>query len=420
MTELLPVGPPATRQLPFLGFATDAESRKALGMAAAACGWAAPDIREGGIEAAEAHLAAAPMAALLVLDLSDCPAPLGAVDALAELCPPETRVIAIGTRNDVALYRGLRAIGVADYLLKPLDPGSLADAIRAALAEGATPATAGAVREGKGDVIAFIGARGGVGSTALAIAAAHLLATGREGPAPVILLDLDLQGGTVALDLDTPPAEGLAAILASPDRVDDMLLESAASTHALGFRMLAAEEPTERQLKVQPESVQALLAALAAAHDAVVVDLPRRLDRAVRSVLRTADRVVVVTAPTLAGLRDARRLSAFLAGIRAGQRPVVVLNRAGAAPGQVPLADFEAALGGPVDLVVPEMPLVARQAAGAATAFSAVAGGREAEVLSGLARLLAPAAGPGAAGTAVRARRAGLLERLLGWTSGQG
>jgi pilus assembly protein CpaE len=373
MTEVLPIGPAAGALLPFIGFATDAPSRKIMGMAAAAAGWAAPDIREGGLEAAHAHMAACAEPAVLLVDLSGTDAPLGAVDALADLCPADSRMIAIGTRNDIHLYRGLKAMGVSDYLLKPLDPDALLEAIAALRSEASALAPASGRARERGRLMAFIGARGGVGTSTLAVAAASLLA--REGEQRVTLVDLDLQTGTLGLDLDAEPSTALANILESPERLDEILVASTARAHPLGFRLLAAEEPLQKSLVVRPESVQALVAHMLAQEDLVLVDLPRRLDQAVRSVLRIADRVVIVATPSLAGLRDMRRLADHVAGLRAGQRALLVANRVGGAA-DVPIADFEVGLGARLDCLVADAPALAARAAGAATSLAAIAGKR--------------------------------------------
>jgi pilus assembly protein CpaE len=409
MTELLPVGPAVRELLPFIGFATDPASRKTLGMAAAASGWAAPDIREGGLEAALAHVARKPAPAFLVVDLTGCDAPLAQMDALADLCPEGTRVLAIGNHNDVHLFRGLRSIGVSDYLLKPLDTESVAASLSLAMADGLSGIEVAALRPDRADVIAILGARGGVGTTSIAISLAHLAAKALR----VMLLDLDLQGGTVALDLEAPRAAALTGILESPDRLDDTLLDGAAAAHPLGFRILAAEEPLERQIAVRPESVQALLSRLSGTHELVLVDLPRWLDRTVRTVLRTADRVVIVTCPTLAGLRDTRRLLALVSGLRAGQAPLVVLNRVGASKAEMAPEDFEGALGSAVALTIPEAAAVAAKAAGSATALSAAAAGRTpARQLARLVDMVVPTPAVAAMPLARRAGWPAWLPRL--------
>ncbi len=368
MSALLPLASPATEALRFVGFATDAPSRSMLAMAAAARGWLAPEIHEGGLDEAHAFIAATTAPAFLVVDLTGSAAPLAAVDALADVCAADTRVLAIGTTNDVALFRGLRALGVADYLLKPLDAAVLAASFDAALAvlplEAASPLVAPAH---KAEVIAFVGPRGGAGVTSVALSAAAVLAEG--GDRRVVFLDFDLQAGTAALDLDAETSPGLAALLESPDRVDQVLVEAALKPHPLGFSLLTAEEPMDQMLRVTPDAVQALLVALGSEADAIVIDLPRRLDRAARAVIRTVDRVVIVTPMSLAGMRDTQRLLRFITGVRAGQRPMVIANRQGEFAAEVALADFEKGIGGKVDIRLPYAPRVAARAAEKATAL---------------------------------------------------
>jgi pilus assembly protein CpaE len=326
----------------------------------------------------------------LVVDLTGTAAPLGAVNALADVCTPDTRVVAVGTVNDVALYRGLRALGVIDYLVKPLDQALLAQAFDLAL--GAGPAPALTPQTGSLSV-AFMGARGGAGTTSLAIAAAQRLAAtpGRR----VVLYDHDLQAGTVALDLDGKAGEGLATMLEAPDRVDRTLVETALEPHPLGFSLLAAEEPADRLLAVKPEAAMALLSTLEAFADATLIDLPRRLDRSGRAILRIVDRVVIVAPRTLAGLRDSRRLAAAVTGLRAGQRPIIVANRVGGPGPDLGAGLFEEGLGQPVALAIPEDSRAAARAASRSTALGAGETDTPlARALDRLVRLIDPASPP--------------------------
>jgi len=406
---MLPVGPAVAEALRQVAFATDAQSRSVLAMTAAALGWPAPEIREGGLEAAHAYVAATAAPAFLVVDLSDSAAPLGGVDALAEVCAADTKVLAIGTRNDVELFRGLRALGVSDYLLKPLDPTTLRLAMQAMLADG--PAGAELQRNQaphKAEILAFMGARGGAGVTTVAISAAALLA--QDYGKRVVLLDLDLQAGTAALDLEAEPSPGLASLLESPDRVDQLLVNASLRPHDLGFALLTAEEPIDQLLRVKADAVLALIAAVATEADVIVVDLPRRLDRSVRAVLRTADRVVIVTPATLVGMRETRRVAGFVTGLRAGQRPMVIVNRVGETSAEVGRADFEQGIGGRIDIMLPHAPRQAARATEQATALVKVSGrGALGVGLRSLAALLA--SGPPAA----RSEPAGWRARLKHW-----
>lgn len=411
MNAVLPIAAPGAAAAPgrFLAFATDPDSRQAIAMAAAARGWVAPDVRDGGLEAAHAALASGPAPAFLVIDLSAARAPLPAVDALADVCAPETRVMAIGSQNDVALFRGLLALGVGDYLLKPVDRqaiGAAIDRMMEAPVEGGRRPEPDARRR---MAIALVGSRGGAGATALSAAMAALLA--RSGQR-VALIDLDLQGGSLALDLASDPSPALMQILESPDRVDPVVVGQALRPHPLGFRLLAVDAPMEAAAAIEGDALIALVAAAAESSDLVLVDCPRCLDRPRRAVLRMVDRVAIVTPMTLAGLRDARRLAGLMRGLRAGQQPILIANRVGGFPTEVSRSDFEQGLGQRVEHWLPEVPGAARHAADHGVTLAEGASRALATELDRLASALVPElvptpAAPGLLGRMARLLRAG-------------
>jgi pilus assembly protein CpaE len=301
-------------------------------------------------------------------------------------------VLAIGVQNDVPLFRGLRALGISDYLLKPIDRDSLGAAIDAALAEIVSSPAQSTDPAPRARVLALVGSRGGAGTSSLAIALSTLLA--REGQRTV-LLDLDLQGGSLALDLGAEPTPGLAHLLKSPDRVDPLVVERALKAHRLGFRLLAVDAPVEQELALEPDALLALVAAAAKGADVLVVDCPRWLDQQRRAVLRTADRVAIISPPTLAGLRDAQRMAQFLSGLRAGQAPIHVVNRAGAQGAGLDRAEFEAGLAGPLTAWIAEDERAARHAAQMAGSLLCRGGRALAEGIAALRlALLPPPAGP--------------------------
>src|SRR5690606_11148492 len=89
---------------------------------------------KGGLRNAVQSLSISASPAILMVDLSESGDPLNDINALAEVCEPGTVVIAIGQVNDVRLYRDLLASGIHDYLLKPLSPSQLRDALTQAQA----------------------------------------------------------------------------------------------------------------------------------------------------------------------------------------------------------------------------------------------------------------------------------------------
>jgi pilus assembly protein CpaE len=332
-----------------VAFLADDITRETVARLAAQLGWRDAVIGQGGIAAAAQAIDAAAPPGLLVIDISDNDDPLGAMDALAEICPPATRVVTVGTSNDIMLYRRLLAMGVVDYLHKPV----AADALHEALLQASRPieriAAAPSTRTAR--VIAFIGARGGVGTTTLATAIGWCL--GEEQQQRVALLDLDLQFGNVALGLDLEPGRGLREALEHPERIDGLFV-SGAMTGTPRLRVLAAEEPLDDHPLLDPSSVDPLLAALNDDFDCVIVDVPRALDGMARRLLARADATVIVGDFSLAAMRDTHRLIVLTAVLRPGIAPIVLVNRAGAlARGEIDRAAFEKGIGRKIDCVIP-------------------------------------------------------------------
>lgn len=386
----------------FLAAIADEADREAVLQVALRRGWAHDSIRAGDVRAVRDWLKDAPAPELLLVDVSGCDDVLAEIDALAEVCDPQTRVIAVGAVNDVRLYRDLLRVGVADYLVRPLTPATLADAFSRAEREPVAEAESAAAK-----TYAVIGARGGVGATTLAASLAWDLAHQRGQR--TVLLDLDLQFGAAALSLDLEPGRGLREILGSPERIDSLLIGSAMVGHDPLLRVLAAEEPLDDDLQVGATALPALIGALSESAQAVVADVPRKADRLCRDALARADGVVVVTDYSLPALRDTQRLLNMLKTLRPQGGVLVVANRTGGQPGALPKAEFERGTGAAVDFELPFDAAGAQQAAEQARplfSLSTAAGAAEFAMLS--ARLT------GGEAVAPVEAKASWLQRLLG------
>ena len=398
----------ANRETPapaFLATVADEVTREAVRQACLQFGWPAARVRDGGVDEARSLIAGGPSPAVLLVDVSEAADPVAELDALAEICEPTTRVLALGRTNDIGLYRALMRMGLSDYLVKPVSAEALVDALRRAQQTEAPAAEpAGAAR-----VIAFVGARGGVGATSLAVSAAWSLA--REHGKKTVLLDLDLQFGAAALSLDLEPERGLREILANPERIDSLLVSSAMTHAGDGLRLLSAEEPLDQDLEVAPAGVRALLAAMDEACDVVVVDTPRRADPAFREVLVRADVAVIVTDLTLAAMRDCQRLVKLLKAQGARGEILIVANRVGGVAGELPKDEFARGAGAPVAFAAPVESKAAQAAAEQAKPLVETAG--RGPLGSEVRRLAARLAGA-QAGAAETPEPAAWLRRMLG------
>lgn len=363
-----------------LAFINDADTRQMLETLLEERHVPATSVLDGGIGAALSQLGAADSPKLLIVDVSDSQTPAGDMAALAAITAPETRIIAIGEANDVALFRDLLATGVADYLVKPVSRHVLQAALLDAEGPGGNVDNAPRV----GRTAVFLGARGGVGSTSAAVNAAWLMANDLRQK--VALIDLDLHFGTVALSLDIDPGRGLREAMERPSRIDSLFIERA--MERLGDRLfvLGAEEPLQDELVLDPSAPDILLHELRQKFDWVVVDLPRGATLSQRQVLAAATHVVLVCELSLAGMRDAIRMQAFARDC-APQAKLILLS-GGAEDGRKPkisLADFERGLGQKLDYVIPHDAKAATASANAGKPLPVAA--RSSKVAAALRRL---------------------------------
>lgn len=281
-------------------------------------------------------------ARVLILDLSDSTAPIAELSAARSVGGGDLKILAIGTVNDVTLFRDLLAAGASDYLVKPLSrEGLLASLEKRAATAGGGPGG------GLGQVVAFVGSRGGVGATTAAVSCAWLLSDRNKESA--VLLDLDLHFGTVALNFDTDAGTGLCEALEQPTRIDALFVDRATVKVSDTLRILAAEAAIAETLMIDAGAIDVLLYELRRKFGWVIIDLPRWVTPTQRVVLGAANKVVILCERSLAGLRDTIRLQTLMRE-HAPQTQVMLID-AGASGERATVgkSEFEKAVGKSLD-----------------------------------------------------------------------
>ena len=306
-----------------MAFVANGESEASLQACLSQLSFPDATIKTGGIARAIRHLGAERSPENIIVDISGTDMPASRVHDLAQLCEPGVTVIAIGDRNDIGLYRDLVQAGVSEYVVKPITPQLLAKA----LSPQPTPVEGIPVSRKLGKMVAFVGARGGVGTTTLAINLAWYLADRQKRR--VLLLDLDLQTGDCALALNVTPTPGLSDALANPLRIDSVFLERAMTTHSERLFVLSAEEPLRAEVNFPAEAVDTLIGVLRTQFHYIIVDVPRLPGAPYRRSLDMADIRVIVADQTLRSVRDAVRLQAALREGSAAHRNLLAVNRNG-------------------------------------------------------------------------------------------
>lgn len=325
-------------------FVESAEARAALTAALADRRLAklAARTRSGGVATAAAAYAAEPSPALLVIETveADAASTLAAVDALAEVCQPDTVLVLLGTVNDVELFRQLTRRGVADYIAAPFEPGGLAQAL--------LEAASGAPSAQTGRAVAFFAAKGGAGASALAHNVAWLLSRAPDVDAAVV--DLDFPFGSADIDFNLEPSGGLRNLLAELETVDAALLARFAARIDERLALFAAPAALDAASTLDAARLETVLEAIRTHYKFTALDLPHVWTAATQTALRWADQVVLATPTDLAGLRNTRNLLDWLADARPGAAPpLVALTGAGA----VAAADFAQSLGVEPAAVIP-------------------------------------------------------------------
>jgi len=372
---------------PIAAFVGDDITRQIVGETAAGQGPGAV-VKPGGPVEATTWLSRGIVPKVMVVDFSGRPDPLTDAAALKDAAGEGTNLIALGQANDIGLYRGLVRLGYVDYLPKPVS----ADVLKSALAQATAPARGATQAAGQaptgGRTIVVLGARGGVGSSTVAVNTAWIIA--EELDRRSALLDLDLQFGTASLSLNLAPSRGLSEALLNPDRIDQLFVASAMVMEGKNLAVLAAEDSLERASEWDPLAVEALVGELKRGYDWIWVDLPRSLASTHRDLLASASHLVLVSDLSLAGMRDTLRLLAFTRQVAAEARVVLVVNRTGAKlPGGVTRQEFEKAVEAKIDILLPDDPQALGAAASVGKTLPAVAAkSRLVAELRALARLV--------------------------------
>jgi pilus assembly protein CpaE len=314
-------------------------------------GWQPEKCNKGGLRNAVQALSITASPNILLVDLSESGDPLNDINALAEVCEPGTVVIAIGQVNDVRLYRDLLASGIHDYLLKPLSPGQLRDALVNAQAVFTAPKFNDGAGAKQHISTAVIGTRGGVGASTVATSLAWLFSA--DSKLPTALLDLDIHFGTGALSLDLEPGRGLTDAIENPSRIDGLFIERAMIRANDNLAILSAEAPINTPLMTDGAAFLQLEEEFRHAFEMTVIDLPRNMLINFPQLLNDVNVIVVVTELTLASARDTIRLLSWLKTNAAHAQVVVVANKVQPAVGEISKADFESSIERKIAYAIP-------------------------------------------------------------------
>ncbi|KEA65524.1 Type II/IV secretion system ATPase TadZ/CpaE, associated with Flp pilus assembly [Marinobacterium lacunae] len=225
---------------------------------------------------------------------------------LESLCarPHSARVptVIVSANSDSQAMRLSMNAGARDFFPEPVEAGDLQRAVEQLYRE---------ILERQGALHAHLtvvmNAKGGSGASLIATNLAHQLAL--SSPKRVVLVDLDLQFGSLSHYLDLNPQRGIKQALENVEDLDSVALAGYLASHVSGLKVLSSE--SDRLLlneEVSADQLLQLFKLLGNDYQQLVVDLPRQIDLTTTTVLERADQVVLVLQQGITHLRDAARL----------------------------------------------------------------------------------------------------------------
>ncbi len=309
------------------------------------------DLRRGTLRNAVRYFEKATPGQAIVIDVDGIDDPRAVLEDLARVCPPDVKVMLVGSNTEISFYRlVVHEMGATEYLHKPLTRDIVQSLVMPHLmGEVADPV---ATQGRTGRVVAVCGARGGVGTSSIALNLAVELTSTIKGH--VALVDFHIQGGEIALMLGARPGPGLRIALEDAERVDSLFLERVAITIEPRLRLIAAEETFEDGLVVTEQGVRRVLDVLQQKFNLVVADIPMPLPHSMQHLLRVARQVIVVMTPDVASLRDTQAIRNLVVGVTGSDRVITLLNRSDM-EGGLSVDLIEMGLGVRPDIIIPDL-----------------------------------------------------------------
>ena len=293
-------------------------------------------VQMGGMAAAVEAYHTVPTPNVIILETEGRSDILAGLDQLATVCDAGTRVVVIGSVNDVAPYRELVRRGVNDYVIGPVEPLDVVRSICSLFSASEAVAV--------GRMIAIVGAKGGVGASTIAHNVAWAIA--RDLALDSVVIDLDLAFGTAGLDYNQDPLQGIANAVFSPDRLDTAVMDRLLSKCTDHLSLLAAPATLDRVYDFGAEAFDSIFDTLRTTMPCIVLDVPHQWSGWTKRALIAADDILIVAAPDLANLRNTKNIYDLLKLSRPNDRaPLYCLSQVGIPKRpEIPAAEFAKAI----------------------------------------------------------------------------
>ncbi|MGD0889148.1 MAG: AAA family ATPase [Acidobacteriaceae bacterium] len=270
-------------------------------------------------------------------------------DRLHQIFLNKIGIIGVGTKLDAGIL--LRAVrnGCGEFLTKPV---SLVDLIASLNRFNEVLAVDPNAQSSVGRVISFFGAKGGVGTTMLAVHLAIFLV--RKFGKKVLLIDHKQQLGHVALYLGLKDTQyHFDELLRNADRLDSELLKGFIVRHRSGLDIIASPEMSGSPHEATSDEFERVMDFLRREYDFVLIDSSASYQATRNALIEQSDEVFIVSTPDVAALRDLARMVEQLSLSESSTNKLrLVVNRSTASDSVTP-EQIEKTVRFPISVAVP-------------------------------------------------------------------
>lgn len=247
---------------------------------------------------------------------------------------PDTAIVIISIQGEPEYLRKAMAAGARDYLVKPFSSSDLAETIRRVSksykmraartnlppAVETTPEPAQTCR-----TIVVFSSKGGVGKTTLSCNLAVCLA--QESRKKVALVDLNLQGGDVAVMLNLSPKGSIAELVQEEDRMEYSLVNTYLAPHMSGLKVLPAPLRPEQAEVVTAGHVEGILSLLKNNFDYVIIDTSPLFNDINLIAMEVADDILLIFTRDLPAIRHTKTNMEVLDSLNLSGKVKLILNQ---------------------------------------------------------------------------------------------
>lgn len=290
----------------------------------------------------------------VILDLAgDTEAGLKSLERLKQASPDMYVIVSHYHAEGDTVIQSMR-LGANDFILQPIKRSEFRDAV--ARFERA-PKRVSNSESKLGKVYTFLGTKGGIGTTSLAVNFAGVLAQRKQS---VVTVDLDWTANDIAMQVGASPQYTLAEVADNLSRMDQALFESLVMRDNLGFYLIGPSDSLEHRNYFTEPMFREFATFLIEKYENTVIDAGKNInDEVVASACQVSAAIFLVVNQEFASIRNAQRYLAML--MRTGytrDQIRIVVNRyqKKVSPSFATLEQIKSTLNQPVFYGIPESP----------------------------------------------------------------